>query len=236
MLDAQRSQIVITSIITFLFGSILLAGAVISNSTINSTVNETLDLNESNNGYLMDEPPIENLSINLTSSNASASGNESPSSSVLGNTPNIAKKGLAKLLNEDNLDFDRNYKAKYLLDRNNFSDMDFEIKSVGSILNLKTGARQDNLKGVKLNDKDFAIDLVSCDSYERYCTFRINGVPTKKMFGSTDFGNARKHSFDLDENYSIKVNSIVFDFCDNRRFCHLGMEAYHVVNMSIERK
>ena len=157
---------------------------------------------------------IENQSINLT------------------NVTNI----LAKVFNEDNLGFDREFKLQYLNEYKNFSYLNFKkvVGREGFIFSV--GAKNDNIKGFNINNKNFAIDLLTCSSYERYCAFRINGVPTKKLFSIKDFGNIRKKSFDLDENYTLKINSIEFDFCDNKRFCHLGYEGYHLVNVSIERK
>ncbi|MBI2659314.1 hypothetical protein HYX05_04430 [Candidatus Woesearchaeota archaeon] len=135
---------------------------------------------------------------------------------------------LAKVYNEDNLDFDREYRDGYLKDRNYFSNLDYAKVSGGYKMTMKVGGPYYNdYKGINLNNlKKYAFDLISCNSYERYCTFRINGIPTKKMY--TDL------TFQLDEQYSMKINHIEFDFCDNRAFCHLGYEAYHIVDISID--
>ena len=190
-LGKKKSQTILLSILTLLFGSILFVSAAVTNSTINISTNESIDVN------------------NATT--------------------------LAKVYDEDNLDFDRDYKIKYLDLRNNFSDLNFKKVVDKEDVTLTVGAKNDNIKGFYVNNKSFAIDLLGCNSYSRYCTFRINGVPTKQMYSPKDFSN-KKISFDLDGQHVMKIENIVFDFCDNRRFCHLGYEGYHVVDVSVERK
>jgi len=174
-----------------------------------------------------------NDSLNITLSGAVTSQNTIAQGFEI-NTSKI--RNLTKLFNEDSLDFDREYRIKYLNERNNFSNLNFKNVVDRDVTAFTVGARNDNVKGFNVNNKNFAIDLIDCDSWERYCAFRINGVPTKKLFSFSEFGGNRKNSFDLDGNYILKINSIEFDFCDNRRFCHLGYEGYHVVDVSIEKK
>lgn len=143
---------------------------------------------------------------------------------------------LAKIVNEDNLDFDKGYRNQYLEERNNFLNLNFESVAEEKDDIFTTGAKNDNLKGYKINNENFAVELITCDSYERFCAFRINGVPTKKIYDFKNFGSARKSAFDIDEGYELKINSVEFDFCDNRKFCHLGYEGYNIVNLSIKRK
>ncbi len=142
---------------------------------------------------------------------------------------------LSKVYNEDNLEFDKNFRDDYLSKRNNFSDLHFKKVILKENARLIVGNREDNIKGFEVNNKSFAIDLLGCNSYSKYCAFRINGVPTKQMYSIKDFSD-RKTSFDLDGQYVMKIENIIFDFCDDRRFCHLGYEGYHVVDVSVERK
>ena len=143
---------------------------------------------------------------------------------------------LAKVFNEDNLDFDREIRAHYLDEHKNFSDLNFKKITDRDESIFMVGAKNDNIKGFNVNKKNFALHLMYCDSYNRYCIFKINGIPTKRLFSFKEFEDTKTNSFDLDESYKMKINFVEFDFCDNRRFCHLGYEGYHVVNISIERK
>ena len=134
---------------------------------------------------------------------------------------------LAKVYDEENLDFDRNYRDNYLQERNYFSDLSYEIVTGGYILTAKVGGSYYNdYKAINLNnEKKYVFDLVGCDSYERYCAFRINGVPIGKM----EDGGA----FKLDEEFTMKIESIVFDYCDGAHYCSPG-SFYNIVDMAIE--
>jgi len=143
---------------------------------------------------------------------------------------------LSKVFNEDALDFDRNLRAQYLNGHNDFLNLSFKNVSSKEDAVLNVGARNDEIRGYDINNKKYATHLLYCDSYQRYCIFKINGVPSQRLFSFKDVGDTKRNSFDLDENYKLKINSVEFDFCDNRRFCHLGFEGYHVVSITIERK
>ena len=101
---------------------------------------------------------------------------------------------------------------------------------------MNVGAKQDKIRGVSINDSNFVVDLLYCKLQGRYCAFRINGVPVARLHSFKEFGNTKQNSFDIDGNYVLKVNSIKFSHCDNKRFCHLGYEGYNIVNVSVERK
>ena len=133
---------------------------------------------------------------------------------------------LAKVYNEDNLDFDRAYRDQYLKDYSYFSNIDY-VKTSGSYLTvMKVGNVNDNIKGVNINnEKKYAIHLLYCNAYS-YCAFRINGVP---------FPQARKDStFQLDDQYTMKITNIVFNYCDTKAFCNIGFEAYNIVDVLID--
>ena len=135
---------------------------------------------------------------------------------------------LAKVYDEENLDFDRDYRDNYLQERNYFSDLNYEIVTGGHSLTAKVGGPYYNdYKAINLNNpKKYVFDLLGCNSYSKYCTFRVNGVPTGKM----EDGGA----FKLDEEYTMKIENIEFDFCDNRAFCHIGFEAYNIIDFVID--
>lgn len=203
-----------------------------SDTTLNLPINDTL-INQTNITITNQSINLSEISINTTLSNLTNNSIviENRSSNFTGNILT-----LAKVFNEDNLDFDREFRLRYLNEHKNFSYIDFKRLTGRDEVVFSVGAKNDNIKGFNVNNKNFVIDLLGCNSYERYCIFRINGIPTKKLHSIKDFRNTRKNSFDLDELYIIKINSIEFDFCDNKRFCHLGYEGYHIVNVSIERK
>ena len=146
----------------------------------------------------------------------------------------VASAQLAKVYDEENLDFDREYRDNYLQERNHFADLDYTIVTGGHKLTAKVGGPYYNdYKAINLNNqKKYVFDLIDCDSYERYCTFRINGVPTGKMHNPNEFPN-KKTSFRLDEEYIIKIDDIKFDYCGDNRFCSIG-EFYHVIDILID--
>ena len=96
------------------------------------------------------------------------------------------------------------------------------------------GAKEDNIKGFEINGERFAVHLLYCDSYNRNCVFRVNGVPTGKI--SVKGTPGRKDSFALSPEYDLVIDSAQFNFCDNRRFCNLAFEAYDVVGVVVDRK
>ena len=133
---------------------------------------------------------------------------------------------LAKVYNEENLDFDRAYRDQYLKDYNYFSNIDYVKITGGYKLVLKAGnIVGEDIKGININnEKKYAIHLLYCE--QSYCAFRINGVPAAQM---------RKDStFKLDDEYVIKITNIVVDFCDSRAFCHIGAESYDIVDVLID--
>lgn len=145
-------------------------------------------------------------------------------------------KNLAPIFDEDSLKFDRDYKKDYLNRNKNFSNFKFSKIKKDERIFLNIGAKIEKIKAFEVNKKNYVIDLISCDSYEKYCTFRINGIPTKKLHSSKDKRPNKKDTFDLDEDHFVKINSIEFDYCDGKRFCHLGYESYHKVEFSVEEK
>ena len=143
---------------------------------------------------------------------------------------------LAKVFNEDNLGFDKAYRLRYLQKNNYFSYVKFKNLTDNERYALKVGAKNDRIRGINISGNNFVIDLLYCELNGRYCAFRINGVPAAQLHSFEEFGTSRKNSFDIDQNYVLKVNSIKFNQCDNKRFCHLGYEGYNIVDVSVEKK
>jgi hypothetical protein len=150
---------------------------------------------------------------------------------------NLSKKMvLATLYNENDLKFNKNYRKKYLKKNNNFSTVKFRNFSRKKTFTFRIGAQNDKIKGSQIENKNFAIDLISCNSYEGYCAFRVNGIPTKQVYMPEKTSTGKRNTFALDENHIIKINSARFNVCPNKRFCHLGYEGYHEVNVTIVRR
>ena len=59
---------------------------------------------------------------------------------------------LAKIYNQGNLDFDREYRLRYLQNNNNFSDIVFKNLTSDERFTLKVGSRNDNIKGFNVNN------------------------------------------------------------------------------------
>ncbi|MBI2134700.1 hypothetical protein HYU09_01805 [Candidatus Woesearchaeota archaeon] len=119
----------------------------------------------------------------------------------------VAKAQLAEIYNEENLDFDRDYRDNYLADYNYFSDLEFVITSGGDKLHMDTSTTSQTLRGININGKNFAFDFIGCDAWERYCSFRINGVPTKKTF-DPNYHPDKQTSFRFDEDYSLLIETV----------------------------
>ena len=175
-----------------------------------------------------------NQSSNLTPDFTITSLNETVPVNVSALKSN--KTVLAKVFNEDNLDFDTESKARYLEIRKNFSDSKFTNITSNIDYNLKVGAKIDTLRAISINNNNYVIDLIKCKLQGRYCTFRINGVPAVRLHSFEEYGNSNINSFDIDGSYILKVNSIKFNHCEGTGFCHFGYQSYDVVDVMIERK
>lgn len=150
---------------------------------------------------------------------------------------NVTLPALAKVFNEDNIGFDRGYAQEYLQLRNNFADLKFKrLFDAPEGITFTVGNKINNLRGIQTDKGKFAIDLVHCDEFESFCIFRVNGVPTGKLFATENAKDGKRDSFDVDGDYILKVNSVKVNQCDNHRFCHLGYEGYHEIDVVVERR
>ena len=144
--------------------------------------------------------------------------------------PEVASsKTLGAVFGGKNIDYDRSYAQEYLALYNNFSDVKFKRVWGNDAATFTMGNKQDSIKGFRTEKGKFAIHLVYCDEFQGFCKFRINGVPTLKM--STG-GN----DFDVDETHVLRIKDMKFNQCDNHRFCHLGYEGYHTIDIVIAEK
>lgn len=124
--------------------------------------------------------------------------------------------------------YDTKYAAGYLDLMENFSQVEFRDDSAYAL--LKVGNIKDDRYGILLDNQKIAIHLLGCDLSNLACMFRINGVPTGRLYNP---GLIKKSTFNINENYTLQLNSITFDYCDGERFCDLDKEAYHLVNISV---
>ncbi len=262
MIQSRRAQlkIFISAIAILLF--IIIVVLAQDNFTINDSLVIVQDENTSNETIvdsILDNSTFENISgiesdvpevINETNLSTEIIENNDPGE-ISVNEINISQEivteelnnqliqdaqtfKLGKLRNEDQLDFDKDYKDKFLEERHNYSDLAFEKIEDSKTYELKIGAKKDSLRGFEINQGKYAVDLLTCNSYQRYCTFRVNGIPTKGIYVKNE-NQGRQDSFALDDQYSLTIESAELDFCDNKRFCHLGFEGYHIVNVKVGR-
>jgi len=123
----------------------------------------------------------------------------------------------------------------YLKANNYFADINYDVLPLNGRKDyvLTTGNRQDNIRGIEIQGQKYAIDLVLCHWGTQTCAFKINGVNTPALHAYEKGITDNISSYDINNLYEIKVNSISFGQCDNRRFCNLHYEAYDVVNMTV---
>jgi len=127
------------------------------------------------------------------------------------------------------------FAENYLNLMGNYSDLSYEFLGDTERYDfiLKEGNVLDNIKGISLSNKKFAIDLLACAQNTNSCGFRINGVPTKRIYANND---PSQNSFNLDPNYKLRLNSIIFDYCGHVRVCDIDFDAYDIINISIVRR
>ena len=99
---------------------------------------------------------------------------------------------------------------------------------------LASGNSDHELKGLIIGNKKYAFELIACDEKTKGCIFNVNGIQSDMIYLSHD--GKSSDSFSLNDEYEFRIESIVFNFCDHKRFCDTYFEAYDWVNISIERK
>lgn len=186
---------------------------------------------------ILNEPKIFRRNNFFLGFAVAASGGDTP---LMLNTTVFPSNGtirypLALVYNQDNLTYDKEYTKHYLNLRNNFSDLKFQRLSANTNFTLSMGNKVDDLRSFRINQSNFVVHLVYCDEFAKFCKFRINGVPTTKMYVPELVGEGKSNSFVFDKDYIIKINNARFNQCDNHRFCHLGYEGYDSVDLSVEK-
>ena len=120
---------------------------------------------------------------------------------------------------------------------NNFSDVKFKrfVKAKEIIFAELSNSMQDNIKGLNIKDRGYVIHVLYCNKFENYCALTINGIPTGKFYSSQVEDLDKQTKFMLDNNYVLRIKSIVFDYCDGKRFCDYYFDAYDIVEIEVER-
>ena len=245
----KEGQLNLISLIVVLFSGVLFVGAVAYNTTNSTSYKGSVDSlgNVSDNVLLNlkinpNESLIDNNTIgsnitagldNLTNGNASDENiTGETSKTIRGYSDNVSnnileKPKLATVVNGKNI-FDDSYTPIYLGHYKHFSDVDFkDLTPRENSALLKAGNVETKIEGFVLNNKKYAIHLVACNREKGTCNFRINGAVAK------DLSPNGISTFDLDENYAIKINSIKIDYCDNRRICDYYYQAYDLVEIEV---
>ena len=160
-----------------------------------------------------------------------------PQLSVEAVIPPVAKQHvLAKVFDQDNLEYDREYAQKYLSLRHNFSDLPYKEVSEREDFSLTMRNKPNDVGGFSINNSRFAVQVVYCDGFAGFCKFRINGVLTPQLYFPEKLNADRTDSFNLDGNYVLSIKSAQFNLCDNHRFCHFGYEGYDVIGVAVRKK
>lgn len=142
----------------------------------------------------------------------------------------ITKPALAAVINGKSI-FDDAYVSSYLVKYNNLSDIEFKsLAQRERVASLKTGNVKNRIEGFILDNKGYAIHLIACDGEKGTCNFRINGLLVK------DLSPSAESDFNLSENYSIRIKSIKFDYCDNRRICDYLLQSYDLVEIEVMKR
>jgi len=128
--------------------------------------------------------------------------------------------------------YDQVYAQKYMQWMNNFEDIEYEKISGDTSTTLTVRNKIDNIKGYEINKQGFVIHLLSCDPHSYSCSFRINGVPTGNLFPT----GKGKNTFNINNNYELRVESITIDYCMGWRYCDLDRDAYDIVDVVVKLK
>ncbi|NQU79350.1 hypothetical protein HQ545_06305 [Candidatus Woesearchaeota archaeon] len=86
----------------------------------------------------------------------------------------------------------------------------------------------ENTKSHEVDENSYTLQLIICNKEHNGCSININGNPTGNI--------AVSETYDLDENHYIKIDSIVFGYCDESRFCNRYYDAYDILTFSIYSK
>ena len=144
---------------------------------------------------------------------------------------NLEKVELAEI--EFGYDYNVEMKENFLEWNKNYSEIRFEEINSSSNQILIVGNKMDNIKGYKINGKGYAIELLACNRERNSCSFRINGIPTKRIY--QEDMNEEPTSFNLGNGFELSIESIEFDKCDFK-ICDLFYDGYDAVEIEVLKK
>lgn len=142
--------------------------------------------------------------------------------------PAFAEYSKIKKLN--NIDASSEAVEEFLDTRNNYDDLTYEPTINNKPITLLTKSAPQRIKGIKANNKLYAIELLACDYATKQCALRINGVPSGGLKAK---GENSKSSFRLDKYHDIEIDSIDFYKCDNKKFCDYYYDAYDEISIKV---
>ena len=109
---------------------------------------------------------------------------------------------------------------------NHFQNLNFKPIDEEYTTEIKEGYSYFDPKGYIINNKGYVIHLIKCVRELQGCYFRINGLSTGKLQAGDEYT--------LDETHSLHIESIEYDYCDNKRFCDYYYDAYDRVEIDVQ--
>ncbi len=118
-------------------------------------------------------------------------------------------------------DAEENKKVEeYYASYKNFNDLDFEEVETQEITKE---AKEHDIVGYILDDKEYVVDIVTCEEDHNGCYLKINGGNT----GLLQIGNF--YTFGENKGYNLELTSIQYNVC-GKRFCDYGYDTYNLVS------
>ena len=138
----------------------------------------------------------------------------------------------------DHEESNQTYIQEYVLDYSNLTEVNY-INVSGSENEVLTtlnigGIYIDQFAGYKINDLKYGIHLLICEHQTNSCAFRINGVPTGRIYNASVTGQS--NYFNINQEVKLVINNLKINECGNQFFCDVPFEAYDKVNISLVRR
>lgn len=143
---------------------------------------------------------------------------------------------LAQIVHGQSLDSDQ-YIQDYLQQHDYFEDLDYKEVVDSTPLDLEAdNAIAEDIQGIALDNQGYAIHLVICDEETQSCYFRINGVPTGKFVAKDDISSDGIKSFDINDQYTLEINKIIFNDSGDKRFYDIYWDKRNIVELTVINK
>lgn len=172
----------------------------------------------------------------LTNSQEVATEQPEPAATIPQEPINETRLPLATMVNGKSIDDDP-YVREYLRLNNNFEELAYEtVADMASTTMYAGNSVEETVKGFAINDQLYAVHLIICDEEVKACYFRVNGIPTGAFLAKDDAMHDGTTSFDLDEQYTIEIQRLIFNDCGDRRFCDIYWDERDIVELEIKVK